>query len=269
MSEIELFTFRDHEVRTLILDGEPWFLAVDVCAICALKDTTSALRRVDDRDVRRLRRSDTPQYFRGIAPQVQEVTVVNESGLYDLVFQSPKPEAREFKRWVTSDLLPRYRRGEVAAVAAASVAVPDISTPEGVLAVVEILGNTARELVAAKAQVKALAPAAESWNTLATAAGDLSVADAAKLLSRDPNIKIGERRLFTVLSDLGWIFRGRADQRWRAYQTAIESGRLMELPQSHYHPRTAELIFDPPQIRVTVKGLEWLHNHLRVEDVAS
>jgi prophage antirepressor-like protein len=114
VSEIELFTFKDHQVRTLLIDGVPWFLAVDVCAICALKDTSSALRKVDDRDVRRLRRSDTPHLFLGIAPQVQEVTVVNESGLYDLVFQSQKDEAREFKRWVTSDLLPRYRRGELA-----------------------------------------------------------------------------------------------------------------------------------------------------------
>lgn len=120
-----------------------------------------------------------------------------------------------------------------------------------------------RELLAGK--VAQLAPAAESWNTLATAAGDLAVADAAKLLSRDPRIKIGRDRLFTVLRDIGWCYRQRIDQRHRPYQSAIDAGRLMELPSSHYHPRTGELVIDPPQVRVTVKGLEWLHQHLRGE----
>ena len=116
---------------------------------------------------------------------------------------------------------------------------------------------------AAEAERDELKPDAQAWQTLATADGDFAVADAAKILARDPNIKIGRDRLFTVLYQLGWIYRQRGDMRWRAVQTkAIDTGRLSELPSSHYHPRTGELILDSPQVRVTVKGVRDLHQHL-------
>ncbi|MEV1315291.1 phage antirepressor KilAC domain-containing protein [Micromonospora arborensis] len=111
-------------------------------------------------------------------------------------------------------------------------------------------------------ELATVAPKAQAWDTLASADGDFSVGDAAKILSRDPVIKLGQGRLFTVLHDLGWLYRQRGDQRWRAYQPPIEAGRLSELPSSHYHPRTGELVLDPPQVRVTAKGIAELHRHL-------
>ncbi|MFC5996981.1 phage antirepressor KilAC domain-containing protein [Pseudonocardia hispaniensis] len=139
---------------------------------------------------------------------------------------------------------------------------PDITTPEGVLAMAEQFAATARQLVAERAKVAELEPPARSWHTLAAATGDFSVADAAKILSRDPNIRLGRDRLFTILRGLRWCYRQTGDGRNRAYQTAVEAGRLSELPSSHYHPRTGELVLDAPQVRVTVKGLGWLHRHL-------
>jgi DNA-damage-inducible protein D len=114
---------------------------------------------------------------------------------------------------------------------------------------------------AAEARVAELEPAAHSWTTLATGHGDYSVADAAKVLSRDPAIQVGQGRLFTLLREFGWIYRA-GDQRWRVYQSAVDAGRLSELATSHYHPRTGELVIDPPQVRVTVKGLGALHRKL-------
>lgn len=110
MSDLVPFAYEDFQVRTVLIDGEPWFVAADACAVLALRDTSSALKMVDPEDLRRLRRSDTPQFFGGIAPQVQEITVVNESGLYALIFHSRKPEARKFKRWVTHELIPAVRK---------------------------------------------------------------------------------------------------------------------------------------------------------------
>lgn len=106
------------------------------------------------------------------------------------------------------------------------------------------------------------APKAEAWEVLASAEGDFSVADAAKILSRDPAITIGATRLFTVLCKAGWIYRQVADNRWRVYQTAVETGRLSEIPASHYHPRTGVLVLDSPQVRITAKGLEELRRRL-------
>lgn len=114
----------------------------------------------------------------------------------------------------------------------------------------------------AEAKVAELGPAAESWNTLATAQGDYLVADAAKILSRDPSIKLGRDRLFTYLHERRWIYRQGSDNRWRAMQTAVDSEWLTEMAAYHDHPRTGERIVDAPQVRVTVKGLGRLHRIL-------
>lgn len=119
-----------------------------------------------------------------------------------------------------------------------------------------------RENKQLESKVRELEPAAESWNVLATADGDLAVADAAKILARDPRIETGPRRLFNLLITMRWAYRQQADNRPRAMQYAIERGWLTELPQSHNHPETGDLILDPPQVRVTVKGLHELHKRL-------
>lgn len=124
------------------------------------------------------------------------------------------------------------------------------------------LAATVEERDAAQQQLAIAAPKAEAWNTLASADGDFSVADAAKILSRDPQIQLGERRLFTLLREWGWIYRQGVDQRWRVYQQQVETGRLSEIPQSHYHPRNGELVLDPPQVRVTVKGIDEIRRRL-------
>lgn len=128
-------------------------------------------------------------------------------------------------------------------------------------ALVALLGQV-RETKALTAKVAELEPAAQSWQTLAAAEGDFSVADAAKILARDPQIKLGRNRLFTLLDELRWTYRQLADGRPRVMQAAIERQWLSEIPQSHYHPRTGELVMDPPQVRVTVKGLHELHKRL-------
>lgn len=119
----------------------------------------------------------------------------------------------------------------------------------------------ALELAAAQArQLEVAQPKADAWDELASADGDYSVADAAKILAR-AGIETGAQRLFGQLSDMGWIFRG-PQGKWRAYQDKVDAGYLSELPQSHHHPRTGELVLDPPQVRVTLRGLERLRVRL-------
>lgn len=126
----------------------------------------------------------------------------------------------------------------------------------------QLAADQARQIEAQAAQLAIAAPKAESWDLLASADGDFSVRDAAKVLSRDPQIQLGERRLFTLLGDFEWSYRQQSDGRWRAYQRAVNAGWLSEMPASHYHPRTGDLVLDAPQVRVTVKGLHELHRRL-------
>jgi prophage antirepressor-like protein len=247
MSAIELFTYRDAQVRTVLVDGDPWFVAADVCAVLGIGNPSQAVSYLDDDEY-------TTTLISSEGGQERPTNVINEPGLYSLILRSRKPEAKTFKRWITHEVLPQIRRTGGYSSAPA--------LPQTYADALRELASSVEERERLAGKVAELEPAAESWNTLATAEGDFLVADAAKILCRDPRIKIGQNRLYTLLGQLGWVYRGAGDGRWRTQQRAIESGWLSEIPMSHYHPRTGDLVLDPPQIRVTVKGLGYLHRHL-------
>lgn len=102
-NEIVPFDFHGNEVRVVMLDGEPWWVVNDVCKAMTLSDPRRAAERVDAED-----RTITPIVdSRGA---IQHVWVVNESGLYQLILRSSKPQAKAFRRWVTGAVLPQIRK---------------------------------------------------------------------------------------------------------------------------------------------------------------
>ena len=103
MSQIIPFEFESHALRVnLDAAGQPWFVAADVCAALELPDTHKAIARLDD-DEKGRNSIPTPG-------GQQDMSVVNESGLYNLVLGSRKPEAKRFKRWITHEVLPSIRK---------------------------------------------------------------------------------------------------------------------------------------------------------------
>lgn len=98
----KIFSYRDFQVRTTIVEGEPWFVAKDVCAILQIRNNRDALARLDA-DERGVVLTDT-------LGGKQSLQAVNEYGLYSLVLGSRKPEARDFKRWITHDVIPSIRK---------------------------------------------------------------------------------------------------------------------------------------------------------------
>lgn len=225
MNDLAIFHYEGADVRTVTIDGEPWFVAADVCSVLEIGNPTQAAARLDDDEVTLISNEGRP------------TNVVSEAGLFSLILGSRKPEARAFKRWVTHEVLPSIRRTGAYAV----------ETPEQLLA---------RALVTAQGVIERK----EAWDELASADGDYDVADAAKILAR-AGVETGRTRLFTQLADLRWIHRGHHGK-WVAYQSAVDAGYLTERPQSHHHPRTGDLVLDPPQVRVTVSGLERLRIRL-------
>lgn len=103
-SPLDVFNFEGNEVRTVQINGEPWFIASDVCNVLLLKNSREAVSRLDD-DEKGVISTDT-------LGGAQEMSAVSESGLYSLVFNSRKPEAKRFKKWVTSVLIPGIRKRE-------------------------------------------------------------------------------------------------------------------------------------------------------------
>lgn len=120
----------------------------------------------------------------------------------------------------------------------------------------------AQTMIAAKdATIKELTAPARSWQLLADASGDFSVAEAAKILSRDPSITTGRDRLFDYMAESGWIFRAKnARGGWEAYQTQVDCGRLVERPAKPFlNSKTGQYELPAPTIRVTAKGIGKLH----------
>lgn len=97
-----IFIYSGYDVRTVIIDGEPWFVAADICEILDIADVTSALRGLDD-DQKLLRLVSG-------AGQSRHMNTINESGLHSLAMDSRKAEAKAFKKWVTGTVLPEIRK---------------------------------------------------------------------------------------------------------------------------------------------------------------
>jgi prophage antirepressor-like protein len=108
MNELTAFRFEEgREVRVLERNGEPWFAAKDVCDILEHTNTTTALEILDDDEKFVLNFSEVKNQF---CHAVNGLNIINESGLYNLIFRSNKPEAKAFRKWVTSEVLPSIRK---------------------------------------------------------------------------------------------------------------------------------------------------------------
>ena len=102
MNEIVAFNFNGADVRTLTKDGNPWWVAKDVCDVLGLSNITEALAGLD--------RDELTSVMLKSGGQGREMKIINEAGLYSLILRSRKPEARTFKRWITHEVLPTLRK---------------------------------------------------------------------------------------------------------------------------------------------------------------
>ena len=102
MNDLRIYNFDGNEVRTMLLENEPWFVGKDVAEVLGYKDTVNALKSHVDDDDKGMAKCHTPG-------GMQEMTIINESGVYSLVFASKLPSAKKFKHWVNSEVLPYIR----------------------------------------------------------------------------------------------------------------------------------------------------------------
>jgi len=112
MTSLTAFNFNNNQVRVLMIDGEPWFVAKDVAEIFDYADLSKMLNLVDteDKDVINPKKLDSAILAESFSSNTFKVSIINESGLYACIFGSHKPQAKEFKRWVTSQVLPAIRK---------------------------------------------------------------------------------------------------------------------------------------------------------------
>lgn len=189
-SEIQSYNFNGAALRTLTDEnGEPWFVAKDVCDILEISNPSDALKRLDD--------DERSRFNLG---RQGETNIVNEAGLYVLVLGSRKPEAHEFQRWVTHEVLPSIRKH------GGYMAGQERMTPEQMaLASMRWLQSKVDEQAK---QLKAQEGKVLFANAVETARTSILVGDFAKILKSN-GIDIGPRRLFAWLREHGWLIKAK------------------------------------------------------------
>lgn len=197
-SQIQPFDFRGIQVRVLTDEhGNPWFLGADVCTI--LSTATNHIREYLDADeITNIRSTDIAQNG-GKAP-----VFVSESGLYSLVLRSRKPEAREFKRWVTHEVLPSIRRHGT--YMTESTLEKAVTEPDFLIRLATQIKQERAEKERAQAQVERMRPKALFADAVETSKTSILVGELAKVLKGN-GVDIGGTRLFTWLRDNGWLMK--------------------------------------------------------------
>lgn len=216
MNEVQLFNFESHEVRSLLLNNEPWFVGKDVAEALGYSKARNAIAtHIDSED-----KKDAP--IQGTLGGVQEMTVINESGLYSLVLSSKLPSAKKFKRWVTSEVLPALRK-------TGQYQVKELSGQE---LMAKALIEAQSVLAAKDKQIEEMKPKVVFANAVATSHTSILVGELAKILKQN-GIEMGQKRLFAWLRENGYLIKRQGTDYNMPTQKAMDLG-LFEIKEGSY-----------------------------------
>lgn len=215
MNDLKIFKNSEFgEIRTIIKDNEPWFVAIDICKCLDIKNTTDALKRLDE--------DERTRFNLG---RQGETNVVNEYGLYNLVLASRKPEAKKFKRWVTHEILPAIRKH--GAYMTGETLEKALTSPDFLIDLATRLKQEqeARKLLEEK--VEEDKPKVLFADSVETSSNSCLVGELAKIISQN-GYEIGQNRLFKWLRDNGYLIKKKGESFNLPTQYSMDLG-LMEI----------------------------------------
>lgn len=248
MNEIQTFDFDGSGIRTLTIDDEPYFVGKDVTTVLGYQNSSKALADHVDSEDKLNNESLSSLGQRG-------GWLINESGLYSLILGSKLPEAKRFKRWVTSEVLPSLRRNGMYAMDEL-LDNPDLAI--NALQKLKEEREARRQLELQNAQMKPKALFAEAVETSSTS---ILIGDMAKLL-RQNGVEVGQRRLFDWLRTNGWLMKT-GESRNMPTQKAMEKGYFEIRERTISNPDGSVRI--TKTTKVTGKGQVWLTNEFMGE----
>lgn len=252
-AEIQTFSFNNSSLRTLTDEaGDPWFVLKDCMSILSLGNPTETVKMFDDDEF------STTEVIDSIGRR-QQTYIISESGFYRLVMKSRKPEAKEFQRWVTHEVLPTIRKTGGYIPATETESDEDILA-KAVLIAQKTIDLKNQQLRAKDAQIKELGPKAQALDDFTDVEDRLLVRDAAKVLSNS-GTPISEKQLREWMTANGWIYK--ANGSWHATAKHCTAGHLVMVMSTKHGTKTDGTKFAfPPTVRITRKGLALLHQRL-------
>lgn len=224
MNELQMFESAEFgKMRTLVKDGDPWFVGKDVAEILGYSNTRDAMaKHVDDED------KNTVAIRDGIQGN-PNVTIINESGLYSLILSSKLPTAKKFKRWVTSEILPAIRKH-------GGYLTPDkveeiLTDPDAVIRLATQLKEERAKREAAEKVIEEQRPKALFADAVSASKTSILIGALAKLI-RQNGVDVGQKRLFEWLRKKGYLIKSGNDKNMPT-QRSMERG-LFEVKEGSY-----------------------------------
>lgn len=193
---MQIFSYNEKQIRTVAIDGEPWFVLKDVCEVLGISKYRDVAERLDE-DERGSVRVDT-------LGGTQRMAAVNESGLYHVIIRSDKPVAKPFRKWVTADVLPTMRK--TGGYVANDDMFIDTYLPYADEQTKILFRSTLETVKRLNEKVKADTPKVSYFNALIDRGNDLSFRETAK------ELHIGEREMIRSLIAAGYLYRNKKQQ---------------------------------------------------------
>lgn len=242
------------QIRVVERDGEPWFVAVDICGALDIANSRDALTRIDE-DEKGVALTDT-------LGGAQEVAVVNEPGLYSLVLGSRKSEARAFKRWITHDVIPAIRKTGMYATPATVEAM--LANPDTMIQVLQAFKDEREQRLALQMQAIEDAPKVAFADAVETSTDSCLVGQLAKII-RQNGYEIGANRLFEYLRREGYLCKTGSNRNMPT-QRSMEAGWFEVKESVLENPDGSIRVVRTP--KVTGKGqIYFINQFLRSEAV--
>ena len=204
------------QVRTINKDGAPWFVAADVCRALDLGQVTNTIRRLDDDEKALIS-------IKGISRGNDQVSIVNEPGLYSLVLGSRKPEAKAFKRWITHEVIPSIRKNG-GYIAGQETMTDDELLANALMVAQRKIAARDKQIEVQEKQIEAMHPKALFADAVSASKTSILIGDLAKLLKQN-GVDIGQKRLFQWLRENKYLI----SQKGASYNSPTQRSMEMKL----------------------------------------
>lgn len=253
MTEIRIFrNIEFGEIRTVTVDNESWFIGKDIADVLGYERTADAIRVHVDEEDKGVDKIQTPG-------GIQNMTIINESGLYSLILSSKMPEAKKFKRWVTTEILPSIRKhGTYMTDTVLEKAVAD---PDFMIGILQSLKEEKEKRQFAESENQKNKPKVLMAETLLASEESKDVGILSTKLQEMGVKNMGRNNLYRYFRDNGYVIKS-GERKNLPSQRSIELG-VMEVDIKPYF-KNDEICYDS-KTKITAKGFEYFINKMRSE----
>lgn len=246
----EIFDFHGQEVRAVTIDNEPYFVGKDIADILGYQRADNAIRNhVDEEDKLTHRFSASGQN--------RNMTIINESGLYSLILSSKLPQAKEFKRWVTSEVLPTIRKHGMFATDEL------LDNPDFAIATLQKLKEEREAKKLLEATIEEQKPKVIFANAVSASHTSILVGEFAKLM-RQNGVNLGQNRMFAWLRENGYLINRKGSDKNMPTQKSMELG-LFEIKETTINHSDGHISINKTP-KITGKGQLYFADKLLSKD---